>query len=79
MRTLTRVLSPSLAVATLLSLASFAPFAEAQIDINPPLPNVLLVIDTSGSMENMASGKRPAEAGATRRPARRVSRARRRR
>ncbi|MDI1431282.1 PilC/PilY family type IV pilus protein [Polyangium sorediatum] len=65
MRTLTRVLASPIAAAALLSIASFASVAEAQLDINPPLPNVLLVIDTSGSMENMASGKRPEEAGAT--------------
>ncbi|HVY46374.1 MAG TPA: hypothetical protein VHB21_10870 [Minicystis sp.] len=33
--------------------------AAAQVDINPPIPNVLLLIDTSGSMENMVDGSRP--------------------
>jgi type IV pilus assembly protein PilY1 len=62
MRTLSRVLSASLAAAVALSSATFA---EAQVDVNPPLPNVLLLIDNSGSMENMASGKRPENVGAS--------------
>jgi type IV pilus assembly protein PilY1 len=33
--------------------------ALAQSDINPPLPNVMLLVDTSGSMENMANDKPP--------------------
>ncbi|MSP24287.1 MAG: hypothetical protein EXR75_03800 [Myxococcales bacterium] len=33
--------------------------ATAQSDINPPLPNVVLVVDTSGSMEEMADGMLP--------------------
>ncbi|MBM4374140.1 MAG: hypothetical protein FJ095_03575 [Deltaproteobacteria bacterium] len=33
--------------------------AAAQIDISPPLPNVLLLIDSSGSMEQMSDGKMP--------------------
>jgi type IV pilus assembly protein PilY1 len=36
--------------------------ALAQSDINPPLPNVLLLLDTSGSMENMANDKAPEDA-----------------
>jgi len=32
----------------------------AQIDISPPLPNVLLLIDSSGSMEQMSDGTMPA-------------------
>ncbi|HVK67417.1 MAG TPA: hypothetical protein VM694_23185, partial [Polyangium sp.] len=49
-----------------LALASFlvAGLARAQVDVNPPLPNVLLLLDTSGSMENMVDGRRPEEAGA---------------
>lgn len=39
--------------------------AHAQVDINPPLPNVLLLIDTSGSMENMANGNTPESSGAS--------------
>jgi type IV pilus assembly protein PilY1 len=42
--------------------------ARAQVDINPPLPNVLLLIDTSGSMENMIDGKTPEASGATCKP-----------
>ncbi|UQA55031.1 PilC/PilY family type IV pilus protein [Polyangium aurulentum] len=61
MRTLSRVLSASAAASSALLFASLA---HAQIDVNPPLPNVLLLIDTSGSMENMASGQRPEEVGA---------------
>ena len=33
--------------------------ASAQADLTPPLPNVLLLIDTSGSMEYMADGTSP--------------------
>ena len=33
--------------------------AAAQADLTPPLPNVLLLIDTSGSMEYMADGSLP--------------------
>jgi len=65
MRNISRVLSPALAASTLLSLALVEREARAQIDINPPLPNVLLLIDNSGSMENMSSGERPENAGAS--------------
>src|SRR5258706_14298207 len=30
-----------------------------QLDVNPPLPNVLLLIDNSGSMERMIDGSLP--------------------
>jgi type IV pilus assembly protein PilY1 len=40
-------------------VASAATAAHAQADVNPPLPNVLLLIDTSGSMENMIDGTSP--------------------
>src|SRR5262245_26870902 len=33
--------------------------AHAQLDVNSPLPNVLLLVDTSGSMEYMADGSLP--------------------
>jgi type IV pilus assembly protein PilY1 len=36
--------------------------ARAQSDINPPIPNVMLLIDTSGSMENMPNDKPPEDA-----------------
>lgn len=37
--------------------ASFtASHARAQADLNPPLPNVLLLVDTSGSMESQTDG-----------------------
>jgi type IV pilus assembly protein PilY1 len=39
--------------------------AEAQLDTNPPLPNVLLLVDSSGSMEYMAQ---PDAAGKIRLP-----------
>lgn len=59
-----RTLHPLL-VASGAALALLAPaLARAQLDVNPPLPNVLLLIDTSGSMENMISGKRPEQEGA---------------
>ncbi|MEZ4308400.1 MAG: PilC/PilY family type IV pilus protein [Polyangiaceae bacterium] len=38
---------------------SYAGSASAQADITPPLPNVLLLVDTSGSMEYMADGTLP--------------------
>lgn len=37
-----------------LALWSASP-AAAQVDVNPPLPNVLFLVDTSGSMEYLAS------------------------
>ncbi len=39
--------------------------ARAQVDVNPPLPNVLILLDTSGSMENMLDGNTPESEGAT--------------
>jgi type IV pilus assembly protein PilY1 len=33
--------------------------ARAQSDVNPPLPDVLILLDTSGSMERMADGTMP--------------------
>src|SRR5262252_4046265 len=36
---------------------------RAQIDVNPPLPNVLLLVDNSGSMENMIDGRTPEASG----------------
>ncbi|HEY4014374.1 MAG TPA: hypothetical protein VGM06_13615 [Polyangiaceae bacterium] len=36
-----------------------------QIDVNPPLPNVMLLIDNSGSMERMIDGTVPESAPAT--------------
>ena len=39
--------------------------ALAQQDINPPLPNVMLMVDTSGSMEFMPDGSIPTVCGAT--------------
>ncbi len=46
-------------VVTLSGVALTRP-AAAQMDINPPLPNVLLLVDSSGSMEKMPDGKLPA-------------------
>ena len=41
-------------------LAAFAREARAQqIDVNPPLPNVLILLDNSGSMEKMIDGTDP--------------------
>jgi len=57
-----RLLSPILAGAAALV---FAPRARAQVDVNPPLPNVLILLDTSGSMENMLDGKTPESENAT--------------
>ena len=62
MRNMNRFLSGSLASLAILASASFA---DAQLDVNPPLPNVLLLIDSSGSMESMAAGQLPDKSGAT--------------
>jgi type IV pilus assembly protein PilY1 len=61
MRYTNRILSGSLAALTILASASFA---NAQLDVNPPLPNVLLLIDSSGSMELMAAGQLPDKSSA---------------
>jgi len=61
MRHTSRILSASLTAFAILGSASIA---NAQLDVNPPLPNVLLLIDTSGSMELMATGMSPEDAGA---------------
>ncbi|HSN99014.1 MAG TPA: hypothetical protein VLS89_12035, partial [Candidatus Nanopelagicales bacterium] len=44
--------------AALLALGA-AP-ARAQLDLEPPAPNVLLLLDTSGSMERTVAGALPA-------------------
>jgi len=62
MRNTNRILSGSL---TALAILASASIADAQLDVNPPLPNVLLLIDSSGSMEAMAAGQLPAQSGAT--------------
>ena len=62
MRNTNRILFGSLSALAILGSASFA---DAQLDVNPPLPNVMLLIDTSGSMELMANGQLPAQSGAT--------------
>ena len=49
MRTLKRVLLTGSVVT--LALGGWSGSARAQLDIDPPLPNVLLMIDTSGTME----------------------------
>src|SRR5512143_3959384 len=36
-----------------------------QVDVNPPLPNVLILLDTSGSMEKMLDGTDPEASNAT--------------
>jgi type IV pilus assembly protein PilY1 len=51
-----RALATTGAVA-LLSWGSVA--AAQQVDTNPPLPNVLLLLDNSGSMERMINGNTP--------------------
>jgi type IV pilus assembly protein PilY1 len=43
-----------------ISLFSWSAIASAQqVDTNPPLPNVLLLLDNSGSMERMINGNTP--------------------
>lgn len=49
MRTLKRVLLTGSAAA--LALGGWSGSARAQLDIDPPLPNVLLLVDSSGTME----------------------------
>ena len=45
---------------SLVAAALVAPGARAQqIDVNPPKPNVLLLVDNSGSMERMIDGSLP--------------------
>jgi type IV pilus assembly protein PilY1 len=48
-----------LLVSSLLAASLLSSAASAQLDVDPPIPNVLLLIDTSGSMENMIDGSRP--------------------
>jgi type IV pilus assembly protein PilY1 len=36
-----------------------------QLDVNPPLPNVMILLDTSGSMEKMISGADPSSSPAS--------------
>jgi type IV pilus assembly protein PilY1 len=61
MRTLARYLPRSLTAASAaVALIAAAGGAHAQqTDTNPPLPNVLLLIDNSGSMERMIDGNTP--------------------
>lgn len=44
-----------------LAFLTVASDASAQLDISPPLPNVLLLVDSSGSMEQMADGTMPSK------------------
>jgi type IV pilus assembly protein PilY1 len=53
MRTLKRVLLTASTAA--LALSAWSGSARAQLDIDPPLPNVLLMIDTSGTMEYLVT------------------------
>jgi type IV pilus assembly protein PilY1 len=46
-------------LAALAAASCFVSPARAQLDVSPPLPNVLLLIDSSGSMERMADGTMP--------------------
>ena len=50
-------------IATIISIvvSSICLNANAQLDISPPLPNVLLLVDSSGSMEQMSDGTMPNE------------------
>ncbi|MCA9620280.1 MAG: hypothetical protein KC731_14760, partial [Myxococcales bacterium] len=52
-------LARAVAMGTGLGAWLLAGTSVAQIDINPPLPNLLLMIDTSGSMEMMPDGSNP--------------------
>ncbi|WP_437679843.1 hypothetical protein [Sorangium sp. So ce131] len=57
MRNLAKVLVTTGSAATL-GLVSFRAHAQAA-DVEPPLPNVLLLVDTSGSMERTVAGGEP--------------------
>jgi type IV pilus assembly protein PilY1 len=58
MRTrIARSLSAASAAVALVAVAGAA--RAQQIDTNPPLPNVMLLIDNSGSMERMINGSTP--------------------
>jgi type IV pilus assembly protein PilY1 len=56
-----RIRTPhSLAAASTIALVVWSATAAAQqVDTNPPLPNVLLLVDNSGSMERMIDGNTP--------------------
>jgi type IV pilus assembly protein PilY1 len=53
-----RSLAGALASAALIVAARGTAHAQ-QLDVNPPLPNVLLMVDNSGSMERMIDGSVP--------------------
>src|SRR6202142_886381 len=55
--TIGRRLAPAPVAAALVLAAANA--GAQQVDVNPPLPNVLLLIDNSGSMERMIDGTLP--------------------
>src|SRR5688572_2157518 len=58
-----RIMKTTLFGIAALSVLAWSAPARAQVDIYPPLPNVLLLIDSSGSMEyslNAATGSLPA-------------------
>lgn len=50
-------IAPLLAAA--LSIAAASPAHAQPLDVSPPLPNVLVLLDTSGSMEKMTNGADP--------------------
>lgn len=52
-------LSSTFLLAALAALSARPGSALAQADLSPPLPNVLLLVDTSGSMEYLPDGTRP--------------------
>lgn len=47
------------ALGSVLVVSTVAGSAVAQFDVAPPLPNVMLLVDTSGSMEKMTDGSLP--------------------
>jgi type IV pilus assembly protein PilY1 len=55
--TITRTLAAALAGFALVVAPTVA--HAQQVDVNPPLPNVMLLIDNSGSMERMIDGTQP--------------------
>jgi type IV pilus assembly protein PilY1 len=58
-----RSLAGALAGAALIVAARGTAHAQ-QLDVNPPLPNVLLLVDNSGSMERMIDGSVPEDTAA---------------
>jgi type IV pilus assembly protein PilY1 len=60
---MTRVRASAAVAAAAASLLTAGAATAQQIDTNPPLPNVMLLVDNSGSMERMIDGNTPEQDG----------------